>query len=79
MREPKPYQPGDFSKVVEAIAILRQARHLLVKAGARKTADRVRRALSSAYGARRHVQRRQFVARFGRPAGAAIEGSPRHE
>lgn len=62
MPKKKPYQPADFSRVVEAIAILRQARHLLAAAGANKTADRVRRALSSAYGARRHVQHRQFVA-----------------
>jgi hypothetical protein len=54
-----PYHPADFSRVVEAIAILREARRLLDDAGAKKTADRVRRALSSAYGARRHVQHRQ--------------------
>lgn len=62
MKTKKAYQPADFSRVAEAIAILRQARQLLAAAGANKTADRVRRALASAYGARRHVQRRQFVA-----------------
>jgi len=57
-----PYKPADFSRVAEAIAILRQARKLLDDAGAWKAAERVRLALRSAYGARRHVVRRQYRA-----------------
>lgn len=68
MRKMPSYQPGDVSRVLEAIAILRQALQLLETAGAKKTATRVRHALSSAYGARRHVRRRQFVDRYGRAA-----------
>jgi hypothetical protein len=63
-----PYKPADVSRVLEAIVILRQARQLLDGAGAWKTAERVRLALSSAYGARRHVLRRQYRASLARRA-----------
>ena len=53
------YKAGDFSRVREAIVILRQARSLLHEAGAVKAAQKVRHALKSAEGAERHVQRRR--------------------
>lgn len=59
----QPYKPGDISRVKEAVVILREARALLVLAGATRAADKVRRALKSAEGARRHVQHRQMRAR----------------
>lgn len=76
MRKLTSYQPADFSRVVEAIAILRQARQLLDAAGAKKTATRVRHALSSAYGARRHVLHRQHAAMFGRGRVEPDDGAP---
>jgi hypothetical protein len=54
----KPYKPGDLARVVEAIAILSQARCLLSQAGARQAARRVRWALMSAARAKHQVLRR---------------------
>ena len=54
---------GDDERVREAIVLLRRARTLLSVAGARKSAERVRRALKSAEGAERHVQRLPAVRR----------------
>ena len=54
-----PYKPGDFSRVVEAVVILRQAREFLAVAGATRAAKRVGGALKSAEAARWHVEHRQ--------------------
>jgi hypothetical protein len=48
---------GDLERVEGAIIQLRQARDLLHKAGATKALEKVRRALKSAEGARRHTSR----------------------
>lgn len=53
----RPYKQGDEESIGIAIAMLRQARELLKKAGAKKTVQRVRLALTSAGGAQRHVRR----------------------
>lgn len=53
---PIPASPRDRVHAVElAIERLREARILLVAAGARRSAQRVRLALKSADGARRHA------------------------
>lgn len=54
------YKPGDAEDIGLAIAMLRRARELLTSAGAHKSADRVRKALTSAGGAERHVRRLEF-------------------
>lgn len=54
----RPASPSAGPAVAAAIGHLKQARDLLTTAGADKAAARVRAALSSADGARRHVQRR---------------------
>lgn len=55
-----PFHPDDDVNIGVAIDLLRQARHLLTRSGARRAADRVRAALRSAQGAARHVQRRRW-------------------
>ena len=54
------HTPGDVKRVDEAIAHMRQARELLKTVGARKTLQRIRLALTSAGGARRHALRVQY-------------------
>lgn len=54
----RPADPAAVQAVDSAIVHLRTARDLLAMAGADKAAARVRLALSSADGARRHVDRR---------------------
>ncbi len=54
----------DCKDVDEAIAHLRKARDLFKKLGSPQTLRRVRAALSSADGARRHVTVHRFVARL---------------
>lgn len=44
----------------EAFTLLRRARDLLVRAGAPRAADKVRRALKSADGAHRHAVLRRY-------------------
>jgi hypothetical protein len=51
------YREGDLERVHDAIAKLRQARELLVEAGAGLAAAKVRRAIKSAEGAERHTAR----------------------
>ena len=58
---PRPLQPGDESTVrlVEsALSDLRNARDKLAKAGASNAVERVRSAIDSTYGARRHANNR---------------------
>lgn len=50
--------PLDLTKVDVAIAYLQNARTLLTEANAPMALAKVRKALSSAYGARRHAERR---------------------
>jgi hypothetical protein len=54
MRE---YKTEDLEKVRRALALLREARGLLVEAGADLAAGKVRRALRSTEGAERHMER----------------------
>lgn len=54
------YKRGSAEDIGLAIAMLRRARDLLKGAGAHKTADRVRKALTSAGGAERHIRRLEF-------------------
>jgi hypothetical protein len=58
MRE---YKEGDLEKVREAIALLQKARTLLREAGVVRTTARVRKALTSAQGAERHISRIKFL------------------
>lgn len=53
----RPYKPGDAGRVEDAIELLKQARTALVKAGATRAAEKVRVALKSAEGAKRHADR----------------------
>lgn len=55
----KPATAADVEAVGIACAMLREARNLLTRAGASRSADRVRRALKSAEGAGRHVAHRR--------------------
>ena len=58
---PRTIAPADAAQVEaarRAVALLREARDLLVHAGSPRAADRVRLALTSAGGAVRHVERR---------------------
>lgn len=56
-RKLRPIPPDARYKVEAAIGHLRAARDLLKDAGAARTVDRVRLAITSAGGAQRHVQR----------------------
>lgn len=56
----RPYLPGDISHVDAAISALRIARYHLKSVGARRSVAKVRSALKSAEGARRHVSRIRF-------------------
>lgn len=58
----RPATRDDVASVDSAVAHLKAARDLLSAVGADKAAARVRAALSSADGARRHVDRRAFRA-----------------
>ena len=60
----------DCARVQRAIEHLREARELLKQAQCRRTADRVRDALSSAMGARRNVDYRATRARMAADAQA---------
>ena len=53
----RPYKNGDLARVRQAVALLRAARYLLKEVGAKKSVDRIRKALKSAEGAERHVSR----------------------
>lgn len=66
--DPKPETTPE-QDIAKAIRKLRKARNLLVKAGARRTADRVRKALTSAGGALRHAEGKAL-----RPFKVTIEG-----
>jgi hypothetical protein len=55
------YKEGDLEKVQEGIALLQRARDLFREAGVVRTTVRVRKALTSAQGAERHVSRLQFL------------------
>ena len=57
MNRLREYKTGDLERVRRAVALLREARGLLVEAGAGLAAAKVRRALKSAEGAERHVER----------------------
>ena len=48
---------NDVAKVNIAITMLRSARNLLKQVGAKKSVERVRFALKSAEGAKRHAER----------------------
>jgi len=50
------YHEGDAERIEEALAFLRYALHELNVTGARKTAARVRLAISSAKGAVRNIE-----------------------
>lgn len=54
-----PFKPGDDERITIGLALLRKARDEFSLAGARKTAAKVRRAISSALGARRNVETRR--------------------
>ncbi|RWM32588.1 MAG: hypothetical protein EOR84_30565 [Mesorhizobium sp.] len=56
-----PATANDALAALRAIEHLREARKLLKGIGAKRAVDKVRRALKSAEGAERHVQRRRFV------------------
>lgn len=58
------YEAGDVERVQAAIARLREARALLLAAGAVRTARRVRAALSSAAGAERAAYGRRNRAEY---------------
>ena len=58
MRRIKPANVVDQATIAEAIGALREARTLLRWAGAERARKAAARALKSAEGARRHVQRR---------------------
>ena len=62
--------PEAEAKVSAAILCLRMARELLKSAGARKTLERVRLALTSAQGAERHAHLAPLRAERPREAGA---------
>lgn len=50
----------NYDRVDAALKLLREARDLLVEAGAEKTAARARLAISSACGARRHAAHEKY-------------------
>lgn len=57
----RPLKPATELQVlhmIDALALLKAARHSLKEAGASKTLQRVRLTLTSAGGALRHIQRR---------------------
>lgn len=56
------YFDGDAERIDDALSLLRLALHSLKLAGARKTAARVRLAISSAKGARRNIHHLQAKA-----------------
>lgn len=58
MRE---YKQGDLEKVQRGIELLKQARELFRDAGVVRTTGRIRKALTSAQGAERHVSRLKFL------------------
>lgn len=60
MRAIKPATLRDVQNVRRAAELLREARDLLAKAGARRTYQRVRLAITSADGALRHVEARHY-------------------
>lgn len=60
MRRLQPATARDVQAIERATQLLREARDLCARAGAKRTANRVRLALTSAGGAARHVQRRAF-------------------
>src|ERR1700761_6521454 len=52
------YEPGEIGRIMQAVALLPEARSLLMETGAgRLAAAKVRRAIKSAEAARRHVER----------------------
>lgn len=54
-RRVKQFNPGDFGRIDDALAHLRQARDLLSGVKAPRAAERVRLAIRSAEGARRNI------------------------
>jgi hypothetical protein len=56
----RPYKFEDHKKVRLGIVLLQRARDLFKHVGAKRTADRVRLALSSAKGAERHAATLMF-------------------
>lgn len=61
-RSIKPASPADPARVARAVALLREARDLLAAADCPQSLARVRAAIRSADGARRHVDRRSMRA-----------------
>lgn len=59
MRRLRPARPGTANAVAQAIRHLKAARDALEYAGCPRTLARVRRALTSAYGAQRHAYHRE--------------------
>jgi hypothetical protein len=58
MRKIRAATQNDVKDIERGHQLLREARELFVRAGAPNTADKVRAAIFSADGARRHVYRR---------------------
>lgn len=56
-----PTTAHDALAALRAIEHLREARKLLKGIGAKRAVQKVRRALKSAEGAERHVQRRRYL------------------
>lgn len=61
MAKLRPITTAERADLIKAEALLRDARNLLVRAGAYKAADAARGAIKSAGGALRHSQRRPLV------------------
>ncbi len=68
MRTIRPATPADFTKVDVALGYLHAARKLLKEADCPQALDKVRLAIKSAEGARRHVS-----TRLNRPAFDKLE------
>lgn len=59
-RSMKPATRSNVSAVKDAVALIRQAHGLLVRAGATRAATKTHHALESAEGAARHITRRHL-------------------
>lgn len=57
----KPASDSEYIDVLHAIAYLRAARDALKRSGSKRSVERVRKAIVSAEGALRHVDRRRMV------------------
>lgn len=72
------YRRGDEENIERATELLRKALALFQEGGAPKTANRVRFALASAYGAQRHVRHRHERSRRDRCRRTECAGKPPH-